>query len=191
MSCQSKRQANPIHKRCIYTLASIRQFRGRVPCIHRPQVRATGIDHKRAPQAVPHLPQRACSAAKCRILVPNSRRSRVIGCLVTRDIGAKVFLGWRTNILGAADACCARRREGSYRFIQNRSRTFASGATKICRGVVGQKSTFARFSTSFDFRLLQYNPPKRGRSVSGAFDPERTSDICAPEFHLFRRWHAR
>ena len=36
---------------------------------------------------------------------------------------AKVFLGWRTKILRAADAFCARRREGPYRFIQNRSRT--------------------------------------------------------------------
>ena len=39
------------------------------------------------------------------------------------DIVAKVFLGWRTKILRAADAFCARRREGPYRFIQNRSRT--------------------------------------------------------------------
>ena len=36
---------------------------------------------------------------------------------------AKVFLGWRTKILRAADAFYARRREGPYRFIQNRSRT--------------------------------------------------------------------
>jgi hypothetical protein len=38
---------------------------------------------------------------------------------------AKVFLGWRTKIPRAADASYARRREGPYRFIQNRSRTFA------------------------------------------------------------------
>jgi hypothetical protein len=38
------------------------------------------------------------------------------------DIVAKVFLGWRTKILRAADALYARRREGPYRFIQNRSR---------------------------------------------------------------------
>src|SRR5712672_3532977 len=35
----------------------------------------------------------------------------------------KVFLGRRTKILRAADAFYARRREGPYRFIQNRSRT--------------------------------------------------------------------
>jgi hypothetical protein len=39
------------------------------------------------------------------------------------DIVAKVFSGWRTKILRAADALCARRREGPYRFIQNRSPT--------------------------------------------------------------------
>jgi hypothetical protein len=43
--------------------------------------------------------------------------------LFLADIVAKVFLGWRTKILRAADAFCARRREGPYRFIQNRSRT--------------------------------------------------------------------
>jgi hypothetical protein len=39
------------------------------------------------------------------------------------DIVAKVFLGWRTRIPRAADAFYARRGEGPYRFIQNRSRT--------------------------------------------------------------------
>ena len=35
------------------------------------------------------------------------------------DIVAKVFLGWRTKILIAADALYVRQREGPYRFIQN------------------------------------------------------------------------
>jgi hypothetical protein len=39
------------------------------------------------------------------------------------DIVAKVFLGWGTKILRAADAFYAWRGEGPYRFIQNRSRT--------------------------------------------------------------------
>src|SRR5436190_21214598 len=43
-------------------------------------------------------------------------------CLKGADIVAKVFLGRRTKILGAADAFCARRSEGPYRFIRNRSR---------------------------------------------------------------------
>jgi hypothetical protein len=37
---------------------------------------------------------------------------------------AKVFLGCRTKILRTADAFYAWRREGPYRFIQNRPRTF-------------------------------------------------------------------
>jgi hypothetical protein len=45
--------------------------------------------------------------------------------LKSADIVAKVFLGWRTKILRAADALYARQREGPYRFIQNRSRTSA------------------------------------------------------------------
>jgi hypothetical protein len=40
------------------------------------------------------------------------------------DIVAKAFLGGRTKIFRAADAFCARRREGPYRFIQNRPATF-------------------------------------------------------------------
>src|SRR5205085_7397825 len=35
---------------------------------------------------------------------------------------AKVFSGWRPKILRAADASSERRREGPYRFIENRSR---------------------------------------------------------------------
>jgi hypothetical protein len=38
------------------------------------------------------------------------------------DIVAKVFLGGRTKIFRAADAFYERRREGPYRFIQNRPR---------------------------------------------------------------------
>ena len=55
---------------------------------------------------------------------PESRHPAVgLGCPLSADIVAKVFLGWRTKILRAADAFYARRREGPYRFIQNRSRT--------------------------------------------------------------------
>src|SRR6478672_11600142 len=39
------------------------------------------------------------------------------------DFVAKVFLECRTKILRAADASYARRREGPYRFTQNRSPT--------------------------------------------------------------------
>jgi hypothetical protein len=36
------------------------------------------------------------------------------------DIVAKVFLEGRTKLFRAADAFCERRREGPYRFVQNR-----------------------------------------------------------------------
>jgi hypothetical protein len=54
---------------------------------------------------------------------PESGRRSAFGRGQLRaDIVAKVFLGWRTKILRAADASYARRREGPYRFTQNRSR---------------------------------------------------------------------
>jgi hypothetical protein len=53
----------------------------------------------------------------------NGHRQPSLSGPKSADIVAKVFLGWRTKILRAADAFCARRREGPYRFIQNRSRT--------------------------------------------------------------------
>jgi hypothetical protein len=42
---------------------------------------------------------------------------------VLADIVAKVFLGGRTKFLRTADAFYERRREGPYRFIQNRPGT--------------------------------------------------------------------
>jgi hypothetical protein len=65
---------------------------------------------------------------------PNNRHhAPAIRCPKSADIVAKVFLGCRPKILRAADAPYARRREGPYRFIQNRSRT----------GVVALKSSAA------------------------------------------------
>jgi hypothetical protein len=57
-------------------------------------------------------------------------------------IVAKVFLGWRTEILRTADAFYARRREGPYRFIQNRLRT----------SVVALKSDAAAEKSKINFR---------------------------------------
>jgi hypothetical protein len=51
----------------------------------------------------------------------NGHRSIASSCPFGADIVAKGFLGWRTKILRAADVFYARRREGPYRFIQNRS----------------------------------------------------------------------
>jgi hypothetical protein len=62
----------------------------------------------------------------------------------TPDIVAKVFLGWRTKILRAADAFYARRREGPYRFIQDRSRT----------SVVALKSDAEQRSPKINFREI-------------------------------------
>jgi hypothetical protein len=42
------------------------------------------------------------------------------------DIVAKVFFGGRTKVFRAADVFYARRREGPYRFVQNRPRTFVA-----------------------------------------------------------------
>jgi hypothetical protein len=52
-----------------------------------------------------------------------TRRCGSADAVILADIVAKVFLGWRTKIPRAADAFYARRGEGPYRFIQNRSRT--------------------------------------------------------------------
>src|SRR6266852_5625324 len=54
-----------------------------------------------------------------RYVLPNATAPH----LDSTDIVAKVFLERRTKILRAADAFSGRRREGPYRFIQNRSRT--------------------------------------------------------------------
>jgi hypothetical protein len=59
------------------------------------------------------------------------------------DFVAKVFLGWRTKILRAADAFYAWRREGPYRFIQNRSRT-SVGALKSNAAAQKSKDQLSR-----------------------------------------------
>src|SRR6267378_2236299 len=64
----------------------------------------------------------------------------------------KVFLGRRTKILRAADAFYARRREGPYRFIQNRSRTSvvalkSDAAAEKSKDQLSQIFRVARFST--------------------------------------------
>src|SRR3954452_9658288 len=58
-----------------------------------------------------------------RFALESGNHRRVSQGPLCADIVAKVFLGWRTKILRAADAPFARRREGPHRFIQNRSWT--------------------------------------------------------------------
>ena len=54
------------------------------------------------------------------LLLPTPQR-RVRNFPILADIVAKVFLGGRTSFFSVADAFYERRREGPYRFIQNRS----------------------------------------------------------------------
>ena len=73
-------------------------------------------------------------------------------CRLVADIVAKVFLGWRTKILGAADALYARQREGPYCFIQNRSRTSAvalksDAAAEKSKDQLSRDFPVVRFST--------------------------------------------
>src|SRR6476469_10309976 len=73
--------------------------------------------------SIAHRPagrKRGTPARWCR---PSSKCPNHYGLPLLADIVAKVFLGCRTKILRAADAFYAQRREGPYRFIQNRSRT--------------------------------------------------------------------
>ena len=93
-----------------------------------------------------------CSVSSSSI---RSHSSQVRVSSFMADIVAKVFSGWRTKILRAADALYARRREGPYRFIQNRSGTSVVALKKRRSRREVQRSTFARFLGLFDFRPLQ------------------------------------
>src|SRR5438034_1676248 len=74
---------------------------------------------------------------------------------VLADIVAKGFLGWRSIFFRTTDAFRSTRYEGPHRFTKT-TRELRIGVTEYCSGHVGQKTTFARFLTSFDFRLLQH-----------------------------------
>ena len=56
---------------------------------------------------------------------PSFRKHLAAARPLLTDFVAKVFLGWRTKNLRAADAPNARRCEGPFGLIQKRSRTFA------------------------------------------------------------------
>src|SRR5260370_561158 len=79
--------------------------------------------------------------------------------LLLADIVAKVFLGWRTKILRAADAFYARRREGTISLHPKSITDLRSGVEKRRSSREVQRSTFARFLGLFDFRLLQQYLP--------------------------------
>jgi hypothetical protein len=101
------------------------------------------------------------------------------------DIVAKVFLGWRTKILRAAEAFYARRREGPYRFIQNRSLT-SIGALKSDAAAEKSKDQLSRdFSGCWIFDFCNNIRHKRplaslldhfvgdGKQVLGYVDAKR------------------
>jgi hypothetical protein len=78
-------------------------------------------------------------------------RSQPTFATKSADIVAKFFLGWRTKILRAADAFYARRREGPYRFTQNRPRSFV-GALKSDAAAEKSKISFREI-----FRVVRFS----------------------------------
>jgi hypothetical protein len=106
-------------------------------------------------------------------------RNAAMQSLLLANIVAKVLLGWRTKISRAADAPYAPRREGPYRFTQNRSRT-SVGVLKKRRSsrekinfreifTVARFSTFAKISALFGHAAA----PRRQSAVEGGTDVSR------------------
>jgi hypothetical protein len=90
---------------------------------------------------------------------PNIGHNQIASaCLKSADIVAKVFLGGRTKFFRAADAFYERRGE-AISFHPKSTRDLRSGVEKQHSGGEVQRSTFARFSGSLDFRLLQQYLP--------------------------------
>ena len=106
------------------------------------------------------------------------------------DIVAKVFLGGRTKFFRAADAFYERRREGPYRFIQNRPATSVvalksdTGAEKSKDQLSPEIFRVARFST---FATISVKSGLRPKRVGSPLRPEadRSLDASNP-VHSFR-----
>jgi hypothetical protein len=96
------------------------------------------------------------------------RKSRPCGGMsaLLRDTVAKGLLGGDRNFSGPLMRF-ARGEMRDHIVCTKTTRELRIGVTEYCSGHVGQKSTFARLLTSFDFRLLQQYPPG-----------ERTSSGC-------------
>jgi hypothetical protein len=111
------------------------------------------------------------------------------------DTVEKVFWGWRTKFSRAADAFCAQRCEGPTSHLRKTTTDFRIGATAHLNGGVVQKSAFARFLASFDFRLFQqYRPNAEMVSDTQGHDFRKADWIAtmpslAPE--PGRRWEKR
>src|SRR5258705_9280174 len=76
-----------------------------------------------------------------------------VRCPLTPDIVAKVFLGWRTKILRAADAFSARRREGPYRFSEKRPPSFVVAPRSVAGAKLAKNQSLRDFRrrSIFDF----------------------------------------
>ena len=81
------------------------------------------------------------------------------------DIVAKVFLGGRTKFFRAADAFYERRREGPYRFIQNRS-GISVAALKSSTAAENPKINFREI-----FRVARFST---FATISALFGPDRS-----------------
>src|SRR6266404_1663396 len=90
----------------------------------------------------------------------------------------KSLFGWRTKILRAADAFYAPRREGPYRFIQNRSR-ISVVALKSDAAAEKHKDQLSRDflgCSIFDFcNNIGTKQTSRSSGPTSEFDPMRTS----------------
>src|SRR3981189_1342433 len=99
--------------------------------------------------------------------------------LLVADIVAKGFFGRRTKIFRAADAFYTRRREGLYRFIQNRSRVSVV-ALKSDAAAEKPKDQLSRDflgCSIFDFcnNICQKPTSGRGRHTAAQRDGKRSA----------------
>ena len=139
-----------------------------------------------------------CSVSSCRGRCRPRRRGdrmrrNLLRCMSPEvaDIVANVFLRCRTKILRAADAFCARRREGPYRLIQNRSRTSVV-ALKSERRSKDQLSRDYLDCSIFDFCDKQKSScfrivveTRRAAASLPWVSPSKVSSSSAPS-HLLR-----
>jgi hypothetical protein len=100
-------------------------------------------------------------------------------CLQGADIVAKVFLGGRTKFLRAADTFYERRREGTISPHPKSTRDLHSGVEKRRSAGEIQRSTFARFFGSLDFRLLQQYLPEADMMVPRNERRRQLQSICS------------
>jgi len=122
-----------------------------------------------------------------------ANRTNLLRCMSPElaDIVAKVFLGWRSKILGAADALYARRREGPYRFVQNRPRTFVAALnSEAAERSRNQLSRDFQRRSIFDFcNSICQKLTSDGYSITSSARASNGSETASPSFpDIKRRW---